>query len=100
MEFSVNVLGRPVKVLVDPQRMLQEGTHGSYEYPIGGEATIHLAKPHDGTTLFHEMLHALSEFLELELTEQQVRGLELGVPLMFKENPGLWASLMGPAKDA
>lgn len=42
------------------------------------------------TTLFHETLHAISEFYGLNLSEAKVRVLEHAITSMFRDNPD-WA---------
>ena len=37
-------------------------------------------------TLLHEALHIISDILDLDLKEQQVRGLEVGLGCLFKDN--------------
>lgn len=94
--MHLNVIGTRVEVVEDLVTMLREGTYGTYEWPIGGNPRIFVARlesTQDWVTLFHETLHALSDVLHLDLTEEQVRGLEVGIPSLFRDNPGLWEAM-------
>lgn len=47
------------------------------------------------STVFHEMLHFISDQFELELSEAQVRVMEHAIPQLIHENPGKFNALMG-----
>ena len=46
------------------------------------------------STLFHEMLHFISDQYEIDLTETQVRILEHTVPQLIRENPVAFSDLL------
>lgn len=68
------------------------GTYSSYPEPticLGPQSPNVVAY-----TLFHECIHAISDFYELGLTEHQVRVLEQTIPDLLKNNPSLTSNII------
>lgn len=47
------------------------------------------------STLLHEVIHAISDTLGLNLTEKEVQGLETGLFAFNRENPRFFSYLKG-----
>lgn len=63
------------------------GQCNSVSCEIHLEPTQHPAKKR--ATLFHEILHAVSDTYDIKLTERQVNLLEAGLLNLFDDNPDL-----------
>ena len=68
----------------------EEGLEALGEFSIDGE-TIKIRKGLSdrtrGLTLLHEIIHAISDTLGANLTEEEVRAMEQGFAMFMRDNP-------------
>jgi hypothetical protein len=87
---SVRILGKTwhIKRLADAP--MQQERAGEIDYKA---CTIHVkegqAPDQEADTLLHEIIHALSYTVSLDLEEAQVHSLSAVLLAVFRDNPGL-----------
>jgi len=89
-DFPVALYVGGVRIDVERARMAQD-EFGEFKYYPSPRITVDelLEPPSAWMTLFHELLHAVSEMYGLELDEGQIRTLEVGLGDAFRANPKL-----------
>ena len=92
---SIMILSHRIGILpipVGPQFVEHLGTADIREAMIRLRADM----PPDlaNSTLLHECVHIISDLLTLELTEQQVDGIAIGIHSIIKDNPRLIAAML------
>jgi hypothetical protein len=89
-DFPVALYVGGVRIAVERARMPQD-EFGEFKYYPDPRITVDelLGHPSAWMTLFHELLHAVSEMYGLELDEGQIRTLEVALGDAFRANPKL-----------
>jgi hypothetical protein len=89
-DFPVALYVGGVRIDVERARIASE-TFGEFKYyPRPSIVVDELLEPSSAwMTMFHELLHAVSEMYGLELDEGQIRTLEVAISDAFRSNPKL-----------
>jgi hypothetical protein len=92
--FSINILGKKYTIKVDES--MREGFCG---HTIHSEQAMTVSPGQNAEfladTIIHEALHAISEQLNLKLTEEQIHPLSAAIYAFIKENVNrAWANNM------
>jgi len=87
---SIRILGKPVKVQFLDGPPLEDGDMGD----CNTEAqviTIRTGQPleNEQDSVLHEVLHAISDYMEIKMKEHQVTKLATGFLAVLKDNPRL-----------
>ena len=105
------MIKRPERVKVISKRFtihyVPEGTGELSEEKMGLCDTFHqniwvqddLKEDTQRETLVHEVLHAISDEMRLELTEQQVAGAAIGILAVLMDNPSFAKFLLKKEKQ-
>ncbi len=95
-----------ISAVVGPDTITPENL-GEYRMSRRGERVIAMAgwnSPSDASVFLHELLHGIANILGLDLSEQEIRGLEMGLAQALRSNPGLSREvielLLGPYPPA
>lgn len=90
MVKKIKILSHEVKLIKNsPGNWLQGGLGRAYIKD--GEILLNIDQSEDSlkSTLIHEITHYISDLLSLELSEQQVDGIAMGMFTVLKDNPKL-----------
>jgi hypothetical protein len=85
---SVRVLGREFAIAYVKGKPLEKDELGEvdlHEYKIA--VRDGLAADKEKAVALHEVVHAIDDILELNMTEKQVNGMENGLFAFLRENP-------------
>lgn len=90
VDFPTELYVGGLRIAVERARMPQE-EFGEFKYYPTPKIVVDelLDDPAAWMTLFHELLHAVSELYGLELDEGQIRTLEVALGDAFRANPKL-----------
>jgi Zn-dependent peptidase ImmA (M78 family) len=92
----VRVLGKQFQIKFHPEGSEEmEGNLGmcSYDKQI---VYVEEGMPleNEQSTVFHELIHAVEEMMQLGLSEEHVKGLEVGLFALLRDNPSFVKYLM------
>ncbi len=85
---SLKILGKPFKVTFGNEAPLEDGDMGDCSTE-GQAITIREGQPleNEQDSLLHEVIHAVSDYMEINLKEGQVTKLATGLLAVLKDNP-------------
>lgn len=91
----IRVIGKPYSVELVPKTKLETADLGECKYPEQ-QITIQSgqAKEQEQDTLLHEVIHAVDEAMDTDLSETQVRRMATGLLAVFHDNPDFVKYLM------
>lgn len=90
----VRILGKPFKVEFGVGAPLEDGDMGDCNTE-GQVLTVRDGQPleNEQDSLLHEVIHAISDYMEIKMREGQVTKLATGLLAVLKDNPALAAYL-------
>lgn len=85
---KLKILGKPFKVEFGNSAPLEDGDMGDCNTE-GQAITIREGQPLDNEqdSVLHEVIHAVSDYMEINLKEGQVTKLATGLLAVLKDNP-------------
>lgn len=90
MEKTIKILSHKVKVIKNSPGNWSQGGLGR-AYIKDGQILLNADQAEDTlkSTLVHEIVHYVADLLSLELSEQQVDGIAMGMFTVLKDNPDI-----------
>jgi hypothetical protein len=90
----IRILGKPFKVVFGTEAPLEDGDMGDCNTE-GQVLTIRDGQPqaNEQDSVLHEVIHAVSDYMEIRLKEGQVTKLATGLLAVLKDNASLVAYL-------
>jgi hypothetical protein len=84
---AISILGLKIKLEDNPKYLAQRESVAAFDF-VCNRIVLDSKRPKDmlSADLLHELLHALSARLALNLSERQVASLESGLCAVFAEN--------------
>ena len=89
-------LGKELEIQWNQELMGHFGVFGTFE-PVRMVVRLGTGHSEDQTreTLLHEVMHAVEHQMNLQITEENIRQLSVGLYAMLKDNPRFAAFLCG-----
>ena len=84
--MQISIMGQTFQI--KPVPMSDVGTYSIEEHIIYVEKGG--CKPEIKSTALHEAIHILDEYMNIRLSEKQVRLLERGIFALIADNPKFW----------
>lgn len=91
---SVRVMGKTYRLIWDCEDLEEDMSAGDHsQRHLAIRVAARYAEEEQRETVLHELCHAVEHQLGLDLEEEQVRQMSVGLFAIFQDNPGLVAYL-------